>query len=154
MAVFVGKLTIQKYLEVSHLKNVRTDVLNHGILFDNCDNYEIKYGQETRISDRFRFLNAKRVLFVSCSKNFTFSILRPANFPNINEVILWSHPCDSTIFHRFPEIQFKINPIYQKYILGYDSYRISTLEPNTFYDLLKDLKEEPLLFGESVKCKF
>jgi len=64
-----------------------------------------------RCGDNFKFMNpprfpiTTRVLFRGCDKNFVHYWLSPKVFSKPEQILLLSHPCDSSTFSRFPDSQ-------------------------------------------------
>lgn len=150
MTTFVARFTPKTYLEFGYDKNLRTFILNRNILFDNCVNSAFP---KTNTSERFAFVNAHTVFFLYCDKNFTYNVMEKRNFPSLKNVVLWSHPCDDSIFRRFPEVKYWLNPVYKKYIPYSGNYNITMLEEKSFYDSLNFIEEEPILFEQTIKSR-
>lgn len=105
---------------VNFLKNkVIDDVL---YLIDIFCNYQIP-NDETLIfrkcgdihPTKLLVFPCKTAIFFDCDKNFIYYWLTPRKFPNIEKIYLFSHPCDYSVYSRFPKEKWFVSEHYKRY---------------------------------------
>jgi hypothetical protein len=61
------------------------------------------------------FPNATKVTMRGCDKNFVYYWLTPRVFPKVQEIHLYSHPCQKDVLHRFPNATIYLSSDFAHY---------------------------------------
>lgn len=148
----IARISGETYINVAFQKGVRQDVLNKNILFDGC--FDVSAYMSQGLHRRFRFVNAQIVYFKGCNKNFPYYVFTPENFPNVEETVFCSHPCERGVFYRFPHVQYWLNDHFKKFAPQKDDISVIPCEyEDVERALAENFKEETVRYGDSIVTK-
>jgi hypothetical protein len=118
-------------------------VLNKIIRFDHCDDiYGFFITEYTKI--HLEFPNTTDIFYVNCDKNFVYFNANPDIFPKVKNIYLLSHPCEHSLFHRFPkEVNYYLIDKYKRFS---NHTNLTLCNETELRNKLEKYKEEKLIF--------
>jgi hypothetical protein len=94
------------------------------------------------------FINAETLFVLECDKNFVYYWINTHAFPNVKNVYLCAHPCDSRVLKR--KFNIHLSPKYKSYAKWIDENQknVKFIEFEDVKELLKGFTTENIQLRE------